>query len=420
MGTKITFTVRPLSIWEICQFQRFLPTYLLLVLFVGLIGSAWAQGSNYQRTIQGTVIDGETQQALAFAHISIGGNEVGTLTNTNGQFVLKIPKHLQQDTLHISYLGYSSKTIPMASLTGNSIEISMGTQNLTLDAIDIPSIDPRDTIRKAWRVRRVNYEIKPTLLRGFYREEMQDEGLDIQFLFAEGVLELYKAPYHMNQGVLAKDRVRVLKGRQKSLPKAYIADGQEHLLPHITQGPHLGLILDIVKDDGSFVKRSNQGAYLYEYLEVQYLDNRLTYLFSFFPKNPSNSYAHFQGKVYLDVETLAFVRAEYEVTEAGIQLYNRTSDNLELDKRSFEVNYMLYQDKWYLRDARVANEYYYPAVDRSLSSTHTFLTTDIINEQVSRFSSDDALGLNEAFVEEVEILDEKFWEEYNVVPPDKQ
>ena len=116
------------------------------------------------------------------------------------------------------------------------------------------------------------------------------------------------------------------------------------------------------------------------------------------------------------MKALRLFGASYEVTPAAIQLHNRSAGQLPLESRKFEVNYMEYQDRWYLQDARVINHYRFLPVDRPLYSTHTFLTTEIINDQIDAFPINESLRLNDAFVESVEILDEKFWEEYNVVP----
>ena len=199
-----------------------------------------AQQISYQKKVIGRVLVEDTGKALGFAHISVGGNEVGTLSNEQGLFVLKIPMRLQKDTLQISYLGYLPRRFALEQLGEDTLIVSLTNQNLSLEPIEILSISPRDTLRKAWLQRGINYEIRPTLIRGFYREEMEDVGADIQFLFAEGVLELYKSPYHRG----AKDRVRVLKGRQKQLPYGY-SRGEEGVCaapdyPGATSGAAVG------------------------------------------------------------------------------------------------------------------------------------------------------------------------------------
>lgn len=369
-----------------------------------------------QLKISGYVLADDTGQPLAFARLSIGGNEVGTLSNEQGQFVLKIPERFIYDSLTISYLGYQTRIIALREIEKDTITIRLSNQDMTLEPVVILSISPEDTLKKAWRLRGFNYETRPTLLRGYYREEMEDDPASIQFLFAEGVLELYKSPYHKSQ----PDRVRVLKGRQKKLPNAYATRDTQFILPHITQGPHLGLLLDVMKAEDSFVRKELQKLYRYDFQEVTYLNNRLTYVFTFRPKEKFLDYAFFQGKVFIDMENLAIVRATFAYTERGIILYNRTSEKLKLKNREFEVNYMEYHGKWYLQDARVMNHYIFPPLARTLYSSHTFLTTEIINDQVEGFPVNQSLGLNEAFVETVEILDENFWEEYNVVPVEKE
>ena len=368
-----------------------------------------------QTKIMGLVLANDTNEPLPFARLSVGGNEVGTLCNEQGLFVLKIPPRFQKDSLRVTYLGYQPWVMPVEKLKEDTLIIRLDNQDLTLEAIEILSISPEDTLRRAWRSRGLNYEIHPTLLRGFYRENMEDQNRQIQFLFAEGVLELYKSPYHRNPN----DRVRILKGRQKQLPRGYKHQGEDYFLPQITQGPHLGLILDVMKAESSFIRGANQRFYEYIFEKVTYHNNRLTYIFSFSPKNRDNTYSIYQGHIFLDLESLAVVRASYEYTPQGVALYNRTSKELKLISRHFEVNYMEYQDRWYLQDARVENEYHFPPVDRTLYATHTFITTEIINDQISDFPKSEGFQLNEAFVESVEALDEKFWEQYNMVPVKK-
>ena len=375
----------------------------------------FGQQDSYRKKIIGLVLAEDNGQPLAFAHLSVGGNEIGTLTNKQGLFVLKIPLRLQKDSLRATYLGYAPHTLAIQDIENDTVLIHLKTQDFRLETIDIPSISPIDTIKKAWRRREENYEIRPTMLRGFYREEMEDTLADIQFLFAEGVLELYKSPYNK----LSLDKVRVLKGRKKKLPDGYVIKGKEYLLPQITQGPHLGILLDVMKDEDSFIRRNKHRLYDYSFEEVIYHNNRLTYVFSFSPKNPSKTSSIYQGKIYLDLEKLAVVHANYEFTPAGIQLYNRISKNLHLYTRSFDVNYMEFEGKWYLQDAQVSNQYLFPTAGSVLHSRHTFLTTEILDEQIRSFTPHESFSLNDAFVDVVDVLDEKFWEEYNILHVEK-
>ena len=75
---------------------------LLLVLFTSV---------SFSQSIKGTIIDGELKDTpLTFAHISIKGTDLETLTDFDGSFQFQ---NLQEGTytLTIQFLGYEPKTL---------------------------------------------------------------------------------------------------------------------------------------------------------------------------------------------------------------------------------------------------------------------------------------------------------------------
>lgn len=250
------------------------------------------------KKIVGVIQAENTGELLAYVRLSVGENKIGTLSNEEGKFILKIPSYLRNDTLRVSHLGFKPKMIPLQNIHSDSLLISLEEQSLTLEEIDILSLTPEDTVRKCWKTRKINYETRSTLIQGFYQEEMGDFFSGSQFLFAEGVLELYKTPYDKK----IPDKVRVLKGRQKLTPRVYTYQGQEYKLPFITQGPHLGILLDVMKDKSSFLNRKNQKYYKYIFEKVQYHNDRLTYVFSFYPKESRDFNGLFYGKIFVTIQ----------------------------------------------------------------------------------------------------------------------
>ncbi|MEL6720544.1 MAG: carboxypeptidase-like regulatory domain-containing protein, partial [Bacteroidota bacterium] len=91
-----------------------------LTLFFGLLftfGAAMAQF-----TASGTVTDSNNEPLIG-ATVLVKGTVVGTVTDFNGNFSIKVPD--SEGTLLISYTGYSSKEVEVSS--------SNATVNLTLD-----------------------------------------------------------------------------------------------------------------------------------------------------------------------------------------------------------------------------------------------------------------------------------------------
>ena len=64
-----------------------------------------------QSVVTGTIIDEATGEALPYCSVAIKNHQKGTFTNNEGQFKLQV-NDIQRDTLIISFIGYSSKSIP--------------------------------------------------------------------------------------------------------------------------------------------------------------------------------------------------------------------------------------------------------------------------------------------------------------------
>ncbi len=96
--------------------------FYMLLLFLPLFSAA-------QKIITGTVKDEKTKQPLQGASVVVKGGSGGTTTNATGEFSLSVPA--QAKTIIISYVGYESKDIAIASVT-SGLEISLvPTEQLT-------------------------------------------------------------------------------------------------------------------------------------------------------------------------------------------------------------------------------------------------------------------------------------------------
>lgn len=79
-----------------------------------------------QSTIEGEIIDSETGLNLPYVNIGIPGINVGTVSNYQGEFTLKLKEDIQpDDTIHFSFIGYKTQKFPVSSLSKqeNNIEL---------------------------------------------------------------------------------------------------------------------------------------------------------------------------------------------------------------------------------------------------------------------------------------------------------
>jgi hypothetical protein len=86
-----------------------------------------------EKVITGEIKDFENKTLLQYVNIGIENKGVGTVSNSNGIFSLKLNEKIKEnDTITFSHIGYKTKKIVLTELTqsNNSIELQPETNNL--------------------------------------------------------------------------------------------------------------------------------------------------------------------------------------------------------------------------------------------------------------------------------------------------
>ena len=123
-------------------------------------------------TFSGKVIDAKTRKGMPY--VSITDRQVGTVTNDEGEFSLKLKSEPQQVTF--SYVGY--KTLRLTASECKALEakgkaVQMQASSVVLSDIIIRGSDAREVVLQAIDKIDKNYPREANLLRGFYRETVQ-------------------------------------------------------------------------------------------------------------------------------------------------------------------------------------------------------------------------------------------------------
>jgi hypothetical protein len=98
--------------------------------------------------IGGKIIDSETAEPLPYATIGISHRGRGTVTNFNGDFILRISEACLDDTLTVSYVGYVNRQLHVRSLPGNVMTITMDRDFIPIPEINIRAQDPLLILRE--------------------------------------------------------------------------------------------------------------------------------------------------------------------------------------------------------------------------------------------------------------------------------
>ena len=119
--------------------------YFLLFLFIfGNINSANAniviQDQDQQERTEylqysGVVVNNQTNEPLVFATLTVNNTNISTITNSDGEFTLKIPEELSNVEVTISFIGYFKKVLPISAFKKEDTIIKLKATSFNLSEI---------------------------------------------------------------------------------------------------------------------------------------------------------------------------------------------------------------------------------------------------------------------------------------------
>jgi len=400
--------------------KRLLSVFLLLAIYLlGNTSTAEAQNGNDFYTVSGIVKDKVTKKAVEYVNVSAKGTNVGTITNADGEFSLKISNTLNVKEIQFSCLGYYNAliTIPDSNRDGQTFLITP--ESIILNEIQVFSWrNPRDLIIAAIEKIEKNYEMKPNMLTGFYRETIQKRRNYINI--SEAVIEIYKDSYNRQAD---RDQVRILKGRKLLSPKK-----ADTLSVKFLGGPNLPVYLDIIKNPDVLLETESLHNYSFILGESTFIDDRMQYTVHFVPQMLL-SYPLYIGTFYIDKETLSFTRAEFKIDPSDKQ---KVTNSILKEKPaglrftpeevSYIVAYKHQDNKTYLNYVRNEIKFKCDWKRRLFATNYVVLGETIItdrdDQKVSRMPGKETFSVRQSLSHEVALYqDENFWSNYNIIEP---
>ncbi len=149
-----------------------------------------------QTELKSKVVDFITYLPLENASIYIDKSTIGTISNTDGRFVLSVPKELESDTLVISSIGYKSFKILVSEFV-NDEDIFLEEDIASLDEIlIIAETRPKtgnDVVLRAIEELPENLPDQPFMQKGFLRHKERNKN-EYKWLI-ESAITLYDSSY---------------------------------------------------------------------------------------------------------------------------------------------------------------------------------------------------------------------------------
>jgi hypothetical protein len=401
----------------------------LLILMSGIfwVNALFAAGtkpvpeadSSHYHTYHGKVVDKLTNTPLAYADIMVEGEHTATVTNSAGEFVLKISKNSSSRNIIVSHLGYKNLVVSLAGLKPRRNKLGLVTAPLSLNQVFIRP-DPADRIvRKVLENITLNYPLKPNQMTGFYREFIKKRNQYVSL--SEAVVSIYKASYKS----LLNDQVRIIKGRKGNNVKR-----MDTLLFKLQGGPTTGLMLDAIKNPYVLLNSDMLSLYKFSLVNQIKKDDHTYYAIHFEPID-KKGVPRYSGKFYIETETYALASADFYLVidnpKAAAALFIKKSPlgaKVTPTAAHYIVRYNENEGKWYFHYAKGAVSFKIKWDKRLFSSVYSIsfemAITDRNDHNVVRFKSSERFKQNQIFAETVQAFSHNdYWGKYNYIEPNQ-
>ena len=112
-------------------------------LVIGDIGQLGADGMT---TLQGTITDAETGEAIIGANVTVNDRTIGTVTDIDGVFELELP--VGEYTVVIRYVGFETIAQAFKIFSDGSMEIALEKSSIQLDEVTVSADAPDASVDK--------------------------------------------------------------------------------------------------------------------------------------------------------------------------------------------------------------------------------------------------------------------------------
>jgi hypothetical protein len=372
------------------------------------------------KTYSGKVVDKNTGDPVVFASVYITGTRIGTVTNSDGDFLIKVPDRFINKQLGITHIGYGTAVLDLSLLANSGNVIELISAPYEIEEVTIRNLDPKTLIRTAIGKIPENYSNQPVMMTSFYRETVKQNRSYVAV--AEAVLDAYKASY---RGTTESDRIKVFKGRKSQDVKK-----MDTVLFKFQGGPYTSFLLDIVKNPGDILSEDALEYYNYQMGGIVDVNDARAYIIEF-DQRENVDFPLYKGKLYLDVSNLAIVGLAFEISPRMIERVSEflirkkpVGMSVDVESGNYLVNYRKIDGVWYLNYVRtelIFNVKWRRRLFRSIYTTMSELAvTDIMLENVEKFKFRESARFTDIFVEQVsDFEDPGFWGDYNIIKPDE-
>jgi len=371
-------------------------------------------------TISGVVRDVRTRRPLPFANVFISGTSIGTVTNLNGLFTLKVQKEVESKQFGISHMGYHTSLFNILDHLGTGKVFFLEPHTINLPEFVLRPQNPRELVRLAIRRVTDNFPQHPQRLLAFYREAIMQRRDYVHI--AEAVVEIDQTGYGPQS---ARDRTRILQARKSGGVKP-----MDTLVVKLQGGPHVAMLLDVVKNPNVILDSELLDSYHYELTDLVSLEGEPHYVIDFSPRLRME-FPLFYGRIFINMRSMGISKLEFSLDlsnreKAASNFIVRRPQRLRFTptRTNYMVTYKYIDGYYQLNYVRAEVEFFADWRARLFRTGYTLMSEMAITERMPADS--DRMTIRETFrptailSELVPVyFDEEFWGAYNVIEPEE-
>lgn len=394
--------------------------HTILILFC-LASPIFAQKTASFIEYHGTVNDMQTKDPIPFVNILIEGTNIATVTNSEGDFILKIPEAMPQAKISFSSPGYEKLLAILGDLSQNDNTISLNPQTTQLEEINISRPKSADAlVRLVFDKRAENYLEDQTYMTAFYRESINRRNRSASL--AEAVVAIEKKPYTAS----GKDLVAIYKAR-----KSTNYDRLDTVALKLQGGPLNALYADLMKYPEFFMTAETMTDYDFSFGEPVVDDSRLVYTVNFKQKKSIIDPLYY-GKLFIDAKSYALTNAIYymnvENRKLASELFVRKKPNYVKvwpTEIMYRVDYRNKDGRWYYGYSNVQLEFVVNWKRKLFNNKYRVSSEMLITNwekaiDVADISRKSNFKNSTILADEASgFADPQFWGSYNLIEPEK-
>lgn len=355
---------------------------------------------------QGRILDAETGLPLSYATVSINPPGIGTVSNQDGNWSLKIPEGSTQAKLSVHFMGYTSQTYDLLNLK-TPVIVRLKPSHFELSEIVVmPGDFIKELLGKAYKSIPENYPISPTLCDGFFRETQRVN--DSLFLyFDEAILNVYKNTYKNTRNF---GQIRIEKSRKNVFPGIDTINNVRFY-----GGPHFPNDLDIVFSRWDFIRPSEYKNWTYE-LTGSFKDSLSeVYVVTF--KNKKAPHTNFQGRMFIDKNNLAYIGFELRRSGPGSISSEQNSTDVSYlpGNTTVKIGYVLKDGCYHLGYITYKTNGINTETKTRIYKDIEYVTTSIQTDSVSPIPFNQQFDYTDILSIEAANYDQSYWKDYNVL-----